>query len=74
MIFCVDTATRDELAAAAASVDAAVDPVADRARRRVLESAEGIVDRHAVREDPGKATYKSRTTNRNLRTLVKIAA
>ena len=52
VVFCVDTATRDELAEAAASVDRSGRSCREGPRRRVLEPAERLVDRHPVREDP----------------------
>ena len=74
MIFCVDTATRDELAAAAASLDAAVDPVAAGPGVVYWNPPKGSSTDTPFAKVLAKTTYKSRTTNRNLRTLAKIAA
>ncbi len=74
VVFCVDTATRDELARAAASMDPSLDPV---------ETGRGVVywnpPKGSSTDTPfakilAKATFTSRTTNRNLRTLAKITA
>jgi uncharacterized protein (DUF1697 family) len=69
----VDTATRDELAAAAASVDGVIDPVAKGPGVVYWNPPKGSSTDTAFAKVLAKATYKSRTTNRNLRTLVKIA-
>lgn len=73
VIFCVDKATRDELVDAAASVASDADPVA--AGRAVVywNPVKGTTLDTPFAKILGKATYKSRTTNRNLRTLIKIA-
>ncbi len=64
VVFCVDTATRDELAEAAASVDAHRRSGRDRTRRRVLEPAQGLVDRHrrSRRSSPRPPTSPARPT------------
>ena len=74
VVFCVDTATRDELAEAAASVDPAVDPVASGPGVVYWNPPKGSSTDTAFAKILAKAAYKARTTNRNLRTLVKIAA
>jgi uncharacterized protein (DUF1697 family) len=74
VIFCVDTATRDELAGAAASLDPDIDPVAKGPGVVYWNPPKGSTTDTPFAKVLGKATYKSRTTNRNLRTLVKIAA
>jgi uncharacterized protein (DUF1697 family) len=72
VIFCVDDGTRDELVSASAGFDADADPV---------KSGPGVVYWNPVKgtttDTPfakllAKAAYRSRTTNRNLRTLIKI--
>jgi len=73
-VFCVDTATRDELAEAAASVDGTVDPVAAGPGVVYWNPPKGSSTDTPFAKVLAKAAYKSRTTNRNLRTLVKIAA
>jgi uncharacterized protein (DUF1697 family) len=74
VVFCVDTATRDELAAAAASLDSTVDPVATGPGVVYWNPPKGSSTDTAFAKILAKTTYKSRTTNRNLRTLAKIAA
>lgn len=74
VIFCVDTPTRDELAAAAASVDPSVDPVRTGPGVVYWNPPKGSSTETPFAKILAKATYKSRTTNRNLRTLVKIAS
>ena len=72
VVFCVDDATRDELMDAAAPLDDSVDPVA---------AAPGVVywnpEKGSSTDTPfakvlAKRSFKPRTTNRNLRTLLKI--
>jgi uncharacterized protein (DUF1697 family) len=74
VVFCVDTATRDELTAAAASVESALDPVAEGPGVVYWNPPKGSSTDTAFAKILGRTTYKSRTTNRNLRTLVKIAS
>ena len=74
VIFCVDDATRDELAGAAASVDSDVDPVRTGPGVVYWNPPKGSSTDTAFAKILAKAAYKTRTTNRNLRTLVKIAA
>ncbi|MGB4776976.1 DUF1697 domain-containing protein [Microbacterium sp.] len=72
VIFCVDAATRDELAAA--SVDDDVDPRAPGPGVVYWNPPKGSSVETPFAKVLAKATYKPRTTNRNLRTLVKIAS
>ncbi|MGC5223111.1 DUF1697 domain-containing protein [Micromonospora sp. DT81.3] len=74
VIFCVDMATRDELTAAAASLDPAVDPAAAGPGVVYWNPVKGSTTDTPFAKILAKATYKSRTTNRNLRTLAKIAS
>lgn len=74
VIFCVDAPTRDELAAAAASLDDSIDPVAIGPGVVYWNPVKGTTTDTPFAKVLAKATYKSRTTNRNLRTLTKIAA
>lgn len=73
VIFCVDAGTRDELVAAAVSVASDADPVA--AGRSVVywNPVKGTTLHTPFAKILGKKAYKTTTTNRNLRTLVKIA-
>ncbi|GAA1911944.1 DUF1697 domain-containing protein [Microbacterium aoyamense] len=70
VIFCVDAETRDELAAA--SVDADLDPVAPGPGVVYWNPPKGSSTDTPFAKLLAKATYKPRTTNRNLRTLIKI--
>jgi uncharacterized protein (DUF1697 family) len=72
VVFCVDGATRDELTQAAASVDPAVDPV--RAGPGVVywNPAKGSTTDTPFAKLLAKASFKPRTTTRNLRTLRKL--
>ena len=74
VIFCADDATRGELAEAAASLDGAVDPVATGPGVVYWNPRKGSSTDTPFAKVIAKATYRSRTTNRNLRTLAKIAA
>jgi uncharacterized protein (DUF1697 family) len=74
VIFCADEVTRDELAAAAASADPAVDPVRTGPGVVYWNPPKGSSTDTPFAKVLAKATYRSRTTNRNLRTLIKIAA
>lgn len=71
VIFCVDDATRDELAAA--SVDDELDPVAAGPGVVYWNPPKGSSTDTPFAKVIAKAAYKPRTTNRNLRTLIKIA-
>jgi uncharacterized protein (DUF1697 family) len=74
VIFCVDTATRDELSAAAAPLDPSVDPVAAGPGVVYWNPPKGSTTDTPFAKILSKASFKPRTTNRNLRTLVKIAS
>ena len=74
VIFCVDDLTRDELAEAAASIDPDVDPVQTGPGVVYWNPPKGSSTDTPFAKILAKAAYKSRTTNRNLRTLAKIAA
>jgi uncharacterized protein (DUF1697 family) len=73
VVFCVDADTRDELVSAAASLDASIDPVAPGPGVVYWNPPKGSSTDTAFAKVIAKATYRARTTNRNLRTLVKIA-
>ena len=73
VVFCVDEATRDELTDAAASLDFAVDPVAPGPGVVYWSPAKGSTTDTPFAKVLAKAAYKPRTTNRNLRTLRKLA-
>ncbi len=72
VIFCVDPATRDELTDAARALESGVDPVAAGPGVVYWNPAKGTSTDTAFAKILARATYKSRTTNRNLRTLQKI--
>ena len=68
----MDDATRDELCDAAASLDHSVDPVAAGAGVVYWNPRKGSSTDTPFAKVLAKKTFKPRTTNRNLRTLVKI--
>lgn len=72
VIFCADARTRDELTDAAAALDRATDPVAPGPGVVYWNPVKGTTVDTPFAKLLGKAVYKPRTTNRNLRTLVKI--
>lgn len=72
VIFCLDNKTRDELVAAAAEMDAAADPVAPGPGVVYWNPVKGTTVDTPFGKLLGKAAFKPRTTNRNLRTLRKI--
>ena len=72
VVFCVDDPTRDELVDAAASLDRAVDPVAVGSGVVYWNPRKGSSTDTPFAKVLAKTTFKPRTTNRNLRTLVKI--
>jgi uncharacterized protein (DUF1697 family) len=74
VVFCVDDATRDELVEAAASLDSGVDPVAAGPGVVYWNPAKGSSTDTPFAKLLAKAAFKPRTTNRNLRTLLKIVA
>ncbi|MFT4052330.1 MAG: DUF1697 domain-containing protein [Microbacterium sp.] len=73
VVFCVDTATRDELIAAAASFDDALDPVAAGGGVVYWNPQKGSSTETPFAKILAKPAYRTRTTNRNLRTLGRIA-
>ena len=73
VIFCVDDATRDELAETAASLDADVDPVAKGPGVVYWNPPKGSSTDTPFAKVLAKPAYRPRTTNRNLRTLEKIS-
>jgi uncharacterized protein (DUF1697 family) len=74
VLFCVDTATRDELVEAAASLDPAADPVAAGPGVVFWNPAKGSSTDTAFAKIVARRAYKERTTNRNLRTIRRILA
>ncbi len=74
VIFCVDTATREELTDAARALDDGVDPVAAGPDVIYWNPEKGRSTDTPFAKVIARATYKARTTNRNLRTLQKIVA
>lgn len=72
VIFCSDASTRDELASAAQDLDAAADPVATGPGVVYWNPVKGTTVSTPFAKLVGKTTFKSRTTNRNLRTLRRI--
>ncbi|GAA2014686.1 DUF1697 domain-containing protein [Microbacterium ulmi] len=74
VVFCTDEATRTELAAAAASLDPSVDPISTGPGVVYWNPVKGTTVDTPFAKMLAKARYKATTTNRNLRTLVKIAS
>lgn len=74
VVFCVDDDTRKELAGAAGDLDTDVDPVAKGPGVVYWNPAKGSSTDTPFAKVLSKARYKATTTNRNLRTLIKIAA
>ena len=74
LLFCADEATRDELVAAAASVDAARDPVAPGPGVVYWNPPKGSSTDTPFAKEIARRTYRERTTNRNLRTVRRIRA
>ena len=72
VIFCTDTATRDELVTAAEQMDASTDPVAAGPGVIYWNPVKGSTTDTPFAKLIAKTTFRSRTTNRNLRTLRKI--
>jgi uncharacterized protein (DUF1697 family) len=72
VIFCADDATRDELAGAAAGMDARADPVAKGRHVIYWNPVKGTSVDTPFAKLLAKPAYRPRTTNRNLRTLRKI--
>jgi uncharacterized protein (DUF1697 family) len=73
-IFCLDGATREELLADAASLDATTDPVARGSGLIYWSPAAGSSTDTTFARAIARKSYRARTTNRNLRTLQKIIA
>ena len=74
VVFCVDSATRNELTDAAASLDTAIDPISAGPGVVYWNPPKGSSTDTPFAKVLAKTTYKTRTTNRNLRTLQKIVA
>jgi len=72
VVFCVDDVTRDELVDAAASFDHSVDPVATGGGVVYWNPRKGSSTDTPFAKVLAKKAFKPRTTNRNLRTLIKI--
>lgn len=72
VLFCIDEDTRDELVAAAQQLDAVADPVASGPGVVYWNPMKGTTVDTPFAKLIAKAAFKPRTTNRNLRTLVKI--
>lgn len=72
VVFCVDDATRDELVQAAASFDEVVDPIAPGPGVVYWNPVTGTTVDTPFARLLAQAAYKPRTTNRNLRTLLRI--
>lgn len=74
VVFCSDEATRDELVAAAATFDPDPDPVRSGPGVVYWNPPKGSSTDTAFAKLLARGTYKARTTNRNLRTVLKILA
>ncbi|MGP3536683.1 DUF1697 domain-containing protein [Microbacterium sp. RD1] len=72
LLFCADAATRDELVAAAAPLDDAVDPVAPGPGVVYWNPPKGSSTDTPFAKIIARRAYRERTTNRNLRTVLKI--
>ncbi|WP_374316587.1 DUF1697 domain-containing protein [Microbacterium sp.] len=72
VVFCADSATRDELIDAAKGMDAEPDPVAAGPGVVYWNPVKGTTVSTPFAKVIAKARYKERTTNRNLRTLRRI--
>ncbi len=72
MIFCVDDATRAELLEAVATLDAGTDPTSPAPGGVYWNPAKGSSTDTPFAKILGRATYRSRTTTRTVRTLVKL--
>jgi hypothetical protein len=73
VIFCVDDATRDELVAAAQPLDRQEDPVSGGPGVVYWNPRKGRSTDTPFAKIIARSSYRSRTTNRNLRTLRRIA-
>lgn len=72
VVFCAETATHEELADAAASLDQNEDPVVAGEAVLYWSPEKGRTTDTPFARILGRARYKATTTNRNLRTLAKI--
>ncbi|WP_127475080.1 DUF1697 domain-containing protein [Microbacterium sulfonylureivorans] len=72
VVFCVDDETRDELVTAARTMDASADPIAAGPGVVYWNPVKGTTVDTPFGKLLGRAAYKPRTTNRNLRTLRKV--
>ncbi len=72
VVFCADEDTKDGLTDAAASLDPDVDPVAAGPGVVYWNPVKGTTVGTPFAKILARAAFRSRTTNRNLRTLVKI--
>lgn len=72
LLFCADDETRDELVAAAASLDARVDPVAAGPGVVYWNPPKGSTTDTPFARLIARRSYRDRTTNRNLRTVLRI--
>lgn len=72
VLFCVDSETRDELLGIARDLDAAIDPVDGGSGVVYWNPAKGSSTDTPFAKIIAKQAYRTRTTNRNLRTLLKI--
>ncbi|WP_396668318.1 DUF1697 domain-containing protein [Microbacterium sp. R86528] len=72
VIFCVDNATRDELVGMSVQMDAATDPVASGGDVVYWNPAKGRSTDTPFAKLLAKPTFRTRTTNRNLRTMRKV--
>ncbi|MBN9186295.1 DUF1697 domain-containing protein [Microbacterium sp.] len=73
VVFCRDEAVRDEIAEAAASLDAAVDPAASGPGVVYWSPPKGMSTDTPLARLLAKPRFKTSTTTRNLRTLIRIA-
>ncbi|MEV8268252.1 DUF1697 domain-containing protein [Microbacterium sp. NPDC076911] len=72
VIFCVDNSTRDELVGMSQNLDAATDPVVGGQGVVYWNPAKGHSTDTPFAKLLAKPTFRTRTTNRNLRTLRKV--
>jgi Ni,Fe-hydrogenase III large subunit len=72
-MFCVDTATRDELADVAARLGSDVERVAAGAGVLYWEAPRGSSVHTPFAKASAKVRYKARTTTRNVRTLKRFS-
>jgi uncharacterized protein (DUF1697 family) len=72
LLLCADPATRDELVQAAASLDDGIDPVAPGPGVVYWNPPKGASTDTPFAKVIARRAYRERTTNRNLRTVLKI--